>query len=620
MEIDGGLRAPTDAELWTAAGQADEEALTVLWLRHQEKVRRRCRAILRNDADAEEVWNDVLLFLHESTPNCEAPGSVGALLVRVARNKCIDELRRRQREFRHRTVQAADDPATEAAIVHSGPDDPELDELIRKLDNGARRTQVHTTLVTLEPQHQETLIELLWTRHPGSTTAELAEGLNSSEVQEQTRRQEARRKFRAAYLAIDLLHRPDWSPACGLLLKELKAHRWTPDTPITPTWRNRIIKHAFGSASADMTSSDGCPVCRAWLATTRDRVPVIALPMMLLSRWRRAMRHRPTADTSPNDNTVRGADVSVSTTPMGWSIRAVISDLAYSAPRQTGLLAALSTSLSGSVGSPVGTTLAAAVTTAGLLVATLGGSVPAAGAVPRPHPRVSPTTNNATPTPTSAPADRPRTPSVAAGRAPGRDQTAAPVNVPTTSPQVSGQQNPGGHETAQTTSQPATPTTPTRSGPATTKPSTPVSQPPTTPPAVIAPVLAGPAELDFKPTSPGYVMGQQGDTQHYTASLSRSSDSCSPLADPCSIGGFYHMESQRQEGYIRFTVGVSGHQFVLTGFEPNSSLRGRGDMHYTGRAAIPRKGSAAPLVFKGTASATADGVVSTADFTLTITS
>ena len=125
-----------DAELAGRLGRGDVAAFTALYDRHAPAVHGLTRAVLRDDALAEEATHDVFLGLWQH-PHAyvAARGSFGGWLLRVARNRAIDLLRRR-REFpfpsgaavsdggwgEDRLIDPDPDPADQAASALVGQD------------------------------------------------------------------------------------------------------------------------------------------------------------------------------------------------------------------------------------------------------------------------------------------------------------------------------------------------------------------------------------------------------------------------------------------------------------------------------------------------------------------
>jgi len=84
---------PTEAELIGRLRHRDAGALEILMQRHGARVYRVALGITRNEADAEEVVQDVFLSLFEKIAAFEERAALGTWLYRVATNRAL--LRRR---------------------------------------------------------------------------------------------------------------------------------------------------------------------------------------------------------------------------------------------------------------------------------------------------------------------------------------------------------------------------------------------------------------------------------------------------------------------------------------------------------------------------------------------
>jgi RNA polymerase sigma-70 factor (ECF subfamily) len=85
--------ATTEAALIARLRRRDTKALEILMERHAARVYRVAFGITRNDADAEEVVQDVFLSLFEKIAAFEERAALGTWLYRVATNRAL--LRRR---------------------------------------------------------------------------------------------------------------------------------------------------------------------------------------------------------------------------------------------------------------------------------------------------------------------------------------------------------------------------------------------------------------------------------------------------------------------------------------------------------------------------------------------
>lgn len=89
-------------EVATKASMSVHAEIESIFLRWGPMVLRRARAILGNEADAEEAMQDVFLKLYDTLDNFEGRSNVSTWLYRVATNLCLNRLRdeNRRRELR----------------------------------------------------------------------------------------------------------------------------------------------------------------------------------------------------------------------------------------------------------------------------------------------------------------------------------------------------------------------------------------------------------------------------------------------------------------------------------------------------------------------------------------
>ncbi len=89
--------ARRDEDLMLAVKTGDQNAFALLYRRHQNTLLNFCYQMLRNYEDAADVFQEAFryLFLHAAT--YEPSAKFTTYLFRIARNLCIDILRRRRR-------------------------------------------------------------------------------------------------------------------------------------------------------------------------------------------------------------------------------------------------------------------------------------------------------------------------------------------------------------------------------------------------------------------------------------------------------------------------------------------------------------------------------------------
>jgi RNA polymerase sigma-70 factor (ECF subfamily) len=120
-----GLR---DEQLVERIRSGDLSALEALMRRHNRRLYRTARAILRDDAEAEDAVQDAYLQAYRALDSFRGESKVSTWLVRIAANEA---LMRRRRNVRAAEVVPLD--ATIEALAERGPEaDPMLRRLLEK--------------------------------------------------------------------------------------------------------------------------------------------------------------------------------------------------------------------------------------------------------------------------------------------------------------------------------------------------------------------------------------------------------------------------------------------------------------------------------------------------------
>lgn len=120
-----------DKDLISAIGDSDRVALETLHARYSGAVYGLAMRMLRDAGAAEEVAQDTFFNIWRRAGSYDAPrGSAAAWLFGIARNRAIDELRKRRRtndrvslgvDLSNKPAETRDsDPAEYAAILHEG--------------------------------------------------------------------------------------------------------------------------------------------------------------------------------------------------------------------------------------------------------------------------------------------------------------------------------------------------------------------------------------------------------------------------------------------------------------------------------------------------------------------
>src|SRR5512141_3425622 len=78
-----------DLELVPLIAKGHEEAFRLLMRRHNQTLYRTARAILRDDADAEEALQEGWLAAYRAMPSFRGDSKVGTWLVRIVANEAL---------------------------------------------------------------------------------------------------------------------------------------------------------------------------------------------------------------------------------------------------------------------------------------------------------------------------------------------------------------------------------------------------------------------------------------------------------------------------------------------------------------------------------------------------
>lgn len=126
-----GTDAVDDAQLARRVQACDEAAFELLMRRHNRRLYRLARSMLRNSADAEEALQEAYLAAFQAMARFRGDASLATWLSRIVANECLGRLRRQSR--RHHIVpiigipmDGQQDPDPEALAMASqdieGPD------------------------------------------------------------------------------------------------------------------------------------------------------------------------------------------------------------------------------------------------------------------------------------------------------------------------------------------------------------------------------------------------------------------------------------------------------------------------------------------------------------------
>ena len=145
-----------DRQLITRIAGQDQSALRALLGRHQLRVYRFVLRIVRREAVAEEVTNEVFLEVWRHAGNYEGRSSVGTWLLSVAHNRAVSALRKRREE-------SWDEDAADA--LEDDGDNPEAS--LQKVNKAEQMRQCiaglsaeHRTIIDLVYYHEKSINEV----------------------------------------------------------------------------------------------------------------------------------------------------------------------------------------------------------------------------------------------------------------------------------------------------------------------------------------------------------------------------------------------------------------------------------------------------------------------------
>jgi RNA polymerase sigma factor (sigma-70 family) len=108
------MNTRTDSDLMAAYADAcDENAFTELVARHQRMVYRVCLRMLRHHQEAEDATQAVFLVLLNKASRLTRTGELTGWLYGVARNVCLEALRKRARRQEEAMLDETEEPAVE---------------------------------------------------------------------------------------------------------------------------------------------------------------------------------------------------------------------------------------------------------------------------------------------------------------------------------------------------------------------------------------------------------------------------------------------------------------------------------------------------------------------------
>ncbi len=142
---------PTDGILLRHSLAGDEYAFEALVSRYRSPLLNYIRRILKDDEQAYDVLQFVLLRLYDSQPTLQKDVSLRGWLFQVAHNRCLDELRKQRcRPAIHFSELSREDESEGIALLESIQDPhPSPEEIVEQRD---LRTVLHQAIHSLPPR------------------------------------------------------------------------------------------------------------------------------------------------------------------------------------------------------------------------------------------------------------------------------------------------------------------------------------------------------------------------------------------------------------------------------------------------------------------------------------
>jgi RNA polymerase sigma-70 factor, ECF subfamily len=174
-----------DRALIKAIAGGDAKALERLFARNQTRVFRYLTRVVRNEAIAEELLNEVFLGVWQSAGRYEGRSEPATWLISIAHNKAVSSLRKR------REVSGYDEET--AGAIEDDADTPEV--TTQKMDKAAL---MRAAMQGLSSEHRE-ILDLVY--YQEQSVSEAAEILGIPEATVKTRMFYARKKLSELFKA-----------------------------------------------------------------------------------------------------------------------------------------------------------------------------------------------------------------------------------------------------------------------------------------------------------------------------------------------------------------------------------------------------------------------------------
>jgi len=146
----------TDHQLIKATQAGDSSAFEELVTRHRGKVFAMVQNMIKNEADAWDLSQEVFIKVWKALPKFEARAQFSTWLYRITHNVVYDWLRKRKIDSAGELDDNLLDRSNVAAGATTTPHgDARPDDALRNRELGAR---INSAMATLSPEHRETIL------------------------------------------------------------------------------------------------------------------------------------------------------------------------------------------------------------------------------------------------------------------------------------------------------------------------------------------------------------------------------------------------------------------------------------------------------------------------------
>ena len=142
----------TDSDVLRRAQAGDEAAFGILMRAHYDPIFRLVYAIIRHEADARDVCQEVWLTVWKQLPGFRGEAKFSTWLHPIATRRAVDHLRKRRRWYDRFLPFSTGDEATESA-----PEPVTTDDAGQQAECHERTEQLNRALESLPPKHRAVL-------------------------------------------------------------------------------------------------------------------------------------------------------------------------------------------------------------------------------------------------------------------------------------------------------------------------------------------------------------------------------------------------------------------------------------------------------------------------------